>query len=171
MLPLLPAAAPQAVAWLLSVPGASRTVLDMRIPYSRASLKDVLGKSPDVYACPGGCSRGAAAAVAAAAAASGLELPCMCDGTPHVAVEPLPGHPQLGPCPAAAPCAWLWHAGTQCALDTPCPAAETARDMAQAAYKHAVKLSAFGTDVLGIGCTCEPAGPPKRQRRSRTGAV
>lgn len=46
---------PQAVAWLLSVPGASRTVLDMRIPYSRNSLKDLLGKSPDSYACPGGC--------------------------------------------------------------------------------------------------------------------
>lgn len=43
------------MAWLLSVPGASRTVLDMRIPYSRNSLKDVLGKSPDSYACPGGC--------------------------------------------------------------------------------------------------------------------
>ncbi len=45
----------QAVAWLLSVPGASRTVLDMRIPYSRNSLNDVLGKSPESYASPGGC--------------------------------------------------------------------------------------------------------------------
>jgi len=45
---------PQAIAWLLSVPGASRTVLDMRVPYSRASLADVLGKAPEVYACPGG---------------------------------------------------------------------------------------------------------------------
>ena len=23
-----------------------------------------------------------------------------------------------------------------------------------AAFKHAVKLSSFGTDVVGIGCTC-----------------
>lgn len=26
--------------------------------------------------------------------------------------------------------------------------------MAVAAYRHAVKLSSFGTDVVGIGCTC-----------------
>lgn len=43
----------QAVAWLLSVPGASRTVLDMRVPYSRVSLKDVLGRDPETYASHG----------------------------------------------------------------------------------------------------------------------
>ncbi|KAL4451608.1 hypothetical protein ABPG75_007270 [Micractinium tetrahymenae] len=75
--------ASQAVAWLLSVPGASRTVLDMHIPYSRASLADVLGKAPQSYA-----------------------------------------------------------------------SAETAREMAVAAYRHAAKLSAMGTDIVGISCTC-----------------
>ncbi|EFN55865.1 hypothetical protein CHLNCDRAFT_31015 [Chlorella variabilis] len=75
--------ASQAVGWLLSVPGASRTVLDMRIPYSRASLTDVLGAPPQVYACP-----------------------------------------------------------------------ETAQAMARAAYRQAAKLSSFGTDIVGVGCTC-----------------
>lgn len=69
---------PQAVAWLLSVPGASRTVLDMRIPYSRASLKDVLGKSPETYASSGGCwapgGMGCVLAVAAAGREGGRAL-------------------------------------------------------------------------------------------------
>jgi cytidyltransferase-like protein len=42
----------QAVAWLLSVPGASRTVLEVVIPYSRASLIDFLGHEPEQYVSP-----------------------------------------------------------------------------------------------------------------------
>ena len=52
----LPHALPQslqAVAWLLSVPGASRTVLDVQVPYSRASLTELLGYSPQSYASAG----------------------------------------------------------------------------------------------------------------------
>ncbi|PSC69495.1 Altered inheritance rate of mitochondria 25 [Micractinium conductrix] len=75
--------ASQSMAWLLSVPGASRTVLDIRVPYNRASLADLLGHAPAVYA-----------------------------------------------------------------------SAETARDMAVAAYRNAVKYSSMGTDIVGIGCTC-----------------
>ncbi|KAL4856193.1 Zinc finger MYND domain-containing protein 10 [Chlorella vulgaris] len=75
--------ASQAVGWLLAVPGASRTVLDMRIPYSRASMADMLGAVPQSYT-----------------------------------------------------------------------SADTAQAMAQAAYRQAVKLSPFGTDVVGVGCTC-----------------
>lgn len=41
------------MAWLLSVPGASRTVLDIRVPYNRASLADLLGHAPAVYASAG----------------------------------------------------------------------------------------------------------------------
>jgi nicotinamide mononucleotide (NMN) deamidase PncC len=42
------------MGWLLSVPGASRTVLDIRVPYSRASLADMLGAAPQTYASKGG---------------------------------------------------------------------------------------------------------------------
>ena len=45
----------QAVSWLLSVPGASRTVLDVRVPYSRTSMAEVLGAPPANYASPGVC--------------------------------------------------------------------------------------------------------------------
>jgi Cytidylyltransferase-like len=36
-----------AIAWLLSVPGGSRTVLEASVPYSEDSLKEYLGCSPD----------------------------------------------------------------------------------------------------------------------------
>ena len=36
----------QAVAWLLSVPGASKTVLEVKVPYSTASLAATLGSIP-----------------------------------------------------------------------------------------------------------------------------
>lgn len=36
----------QATGWLLSVPGASRTILDIRIPYASSSLTQVLGYKP-----------------------------------------------------------------------------------------------------------------------------
>ena len=32
--------------------------------------------------------------------------------------------------------------------------AETAQAMARAAYRQAAKLSSFGTDIVGVGCTC-----------------
>lgn len=40
----------QAPSWLLSVPGASRTVLECRIPYSSSSLTQLLGHTPASYA-------------------------------------------------------------------------------------------------------------------------
>lgn len=39
----------QATAWLLGVPGASRTVLEVLIPYSRRSLIGFLGHEPEQY--------------------------------------------------------------------------------------------------------------------------
>lgn len=39
----------QAISWLLSVPGASRTVLDVRVPYSQESMTEVLGFAPALY--------------------------------------------------------------------------------------------------------------------------
>jgi len=36
----------QALGWLLSVPGASSTVLEVVVPYSRASMAQLLGKMP-----------------------------------------------------------------------------------------------------------------------------
>uniref|UniRef100_A0A1D1XTI2 Putative nicotinate-nucleotide adenylyltransferase n=1 Tax=Anthurium amnicola TaxID=1678845 RepID=A0A1D1XTI2_9ARAE len=38
--------ASQALGWLLSVPGASNTVLEALVPYSRASMSQLLGKIP-----------------------------------------------------------------------------------------------------------------------------
>jgi hypothetical protein len=38
------------VSWLLSVPGASNTVLEATVPYARDALMDVLGgKEPEQY--------------------------------------------------------------------------------------------------------------------------
>lgn len=43
----------QALSWLLTVPGASRTVLDARVPYAQQALAGVLGGSePASYASP-----------------------------------------------------------------------------------------------------------------------
>ncbi|GFR43469.1 hypothetical protein Agub_g4553, partial [Astrephomene gubernaculifera] len=52
----------QSISWLLSVPGASATVLEASVPYARDSLVDILGKDPEQY-----CSAATAAAMAAAA--------------------------------------------------------------------------------------------------------
>src|SRR6202030_2769517 len=38
-----------AVAWLLSVPGGSRTVLEAAVPYSEESLREYLGRSPESF--------------------------------------------------------------------------------------------------------------------------
>ena len=42
----------QALNWLLITPGASRTVLDARVPYSQSALAGVLGAAPTTYASP-----------------------------------------------------------------------------------------------------------------------
>ncbi|PNW82224.1 hypothetical protein CHLRE_06g278116v5 [Chlamydomonas reinhardtii] len=53
----------QSISWLLSVPGASATVLEAAVPYARDSLVEVLGgKEPAQF-----CSAGTAAAMAEAA--------------------------------------------------------------------------------------------------------
>ena len=39
----------QALAWLLGVPGASRTVLEAVVPYGRRSLAELLGHEPEQY--------------------------------------------------------------------------------------------------------------------------
>ena len=42
----------QVITWLLSVPGASKTVLEARIPYGGGkSMAEILGKEPETYAC------------------------------------------------------------------------------------------------------------------------
>ena len=41
-----------AVAWLLSVPGASKTILESVVPYSRLSMVNLLGFEPDQYVSP-----------------------------------------------------------------------------------------------------------------------
>lgn len=40
----------QALTWLLTVPGASRTVLESRIPYAQSALQDVLQQGTSSYA-------------------------------------------------------------------------------------------------------------------------
>ena len=39
----------QALAWLLGVSGASRTVLEARVPYGRLAMIDFLGREPEQY--------------------------------------------------------------------------------------------------------------------------
>lgn len=40
------------LTWLLSVPGASKTVLEARIPYGGGkSMAEILAKEPQTYAC------------------------------------------------------------------------------------------------------------------------
>ena len=41
-----------ALAWLLSVPGASRTLLEARVPYGRGAMLDLLGSEPEQYVSP-----------------------------------------------------------------------------------------------------------------------
>ena len=41
-----------ALAWLLSVPGASRTLLEARVPYGRGAMMDLLGSEPEQYVSP-----------------------------------------------------------------------------------------------------------------------
>ena len=42
----------QAVAWLLGVAGASRTVLEVVVPYGRLSMIGFLGSEPDQFVSP-----------------------------------------------------------------------------------------------------------------------
>jgi len=61
---------PQALAWLLGAPGASRTVLDARVPYAPAALAEALGGPPPAaYA-----SAATAAAMARAALRQAAQL-------------------------------------------------------------------------------------------------
>ncbi|MEE8336916.1 MAG: hypothetical protein V3R95_02520 [Dehalococcoidia bacterium] len=39
----------QALAWLLAVPGASRTLIEATVPYAEASLVELLGGAPQEY--------------------------------------------------------------------------------------------------------------------------
>ncbi|KAK9815499.1 hypothetical protein WJX72_004708 [[Myrmecia] bisecta] len=73
----------QALSWLLTMPGASNTILDARVPYATKAMGQVLSSEPATSA-----------------------------------------------------------------------SVETASDMARAAYKQAADLAAFGTPLMGIGCTC-----------------
>ena len=58
-----------AASWLLAVPGASRTILDVHIPYAEASLCQFLGKRPDGF-----CSSATSVDLAEAAWARALTL-------------------------------------------------------------------------------------------------
>ncbi|KAK7343426.1 hypothetical protein VNO77_12161 [Canavalia gladiata] len=84
--------ASQVVGWLLSVPGASNTVLEVVVPYSKMSMIQLLGKIPSQFSSQ-----------------------------------------------------------------------QTAEDMALLAYNRALKLSASGSPVVGVGFTGSLAGnQPKR---------
>lgn len=72
----------QAIAWLLGVSGASRTILETMVPYGRLSMIDLLGSEPEQYV-----------------------------------------------------------------------SAQTARDMAKAAYRRGLKLREDDSPVVGVACT------------------
>lgn len=42
----------QAVTWILGVAGASRTLLEARVPYDESAFDDFLGQKPDQYVAP-----------------------------------------------------------------------------------------------------------------------
>ena len=49
----LAGAGSEALAWILSVPGASRTLLEALVPYGRNSMIGLLGHEPEQYVSPG----------------------------------------------------------------------------------------------------------------------
>ncbi|KAL0028740.1 hypothetical protein WJX79_003641 [Trebouxia sp. C0005] len=57
----------QALTWLLTVPGASRTVLESRVPYAQSALHNILGQSTANYASVGTANSMAKAAYQQAA--------------------------------------------------------------------------------------------------------
>lgn len=75
---------PQALSWLLTVPGASRTLLDARLPYATQALADLLGGAePAAFASPETAAAMAAEAYRAAAniapfGANVVGLGCSC---------------------------------------------------------------------------------------------
>ncbi|XP_061992261.1 uncharacterized protein LOC133710254 isoform X1 [Rosa rugosa] len=85
--------ASQAVAWLLSVPGASSTVLETVVPYSRMSMIQLLGKIPDKF-----CSQHTAEEMALLAYNRALKLSS--PGSPVLGVgftgSLASSHPKLG---------------------------------------------------------------------------
>ena len=52
----------QALSWLLGVPGASKTVLEVLVPYGRRSMSELLGGEPDQFVSPETARRMAEAA-------------------------------------------------------------------------------------------------------------
>jgi len=73
----------QALTWLLTVPGASRTVLESRVPYAQSALQNVLGQSTANYASVGTANSMAKAAYQQAAklshfGASIVGIGCTC---------------------------------------------------------------------------------------------
>lgn len=69
--------ASQAPSWLLSVPGASRTVLECRVPYSNSALAEVLGSAPQSAVCASTAIAMAKAAYCQAAALSSFGTPIL----------------------------------------------------------------------------------------------
>ncbi len=59
--------ASQALTWLLTVPGASRTVLESRVPYAQSALHNILGQGTANYASVGTANSMAKAAYQQAA--------------------------------------------------------------------------------------------------------
>lgn len=67
--------AAQAPSWLLSVPGASRTILECRVPYSNTALAEVLGYTPETSVSTSTAEAMARAAYRQAAALSSFGTP------------------------------------------------------------------------------------------------
>lgn len=86
----------QAVGWLLAVPGASRTVLDMRIPYSRASMADMLGAVPQSYTSAGAVAAAAGSGVGTQCCHAHRSGPALCDAEPLLSIV-------ITPCSSAFP--------------------------------------------------------------------
>jgi hypothetical protein len=117
----------QALSWLLTVPGASRTVLDARVPYAQQALAGVLGGSePASYASPETARDMAMAAYRAAAQVATYGTPIIGLGCSCALATDRPKHGDHKASCRAAPA--VLHAQRAC----PCTAASRLRRPAAA---------------------------------------
>jgi hypothetical protein len=166
--------APQGLAWLLGVPGASAVVLETAVPYSRASLTQLLGQ-----ACAVTCAVTCAVICAVTQshprphARTVLLLQYLCNkpfaaclrchvcARAHTYIHRLSLHANTtlhSPYCPTTPRGGVLQTPTQFCSQ------ETAQTLARAALRRAAELTPdWGSPLLGLGASCALASePPKR---------
>ena len=67
----------KALSWLLTMPGASNTMLDAQVPYANKALEQLLGAAPASAASPEATSQLAVAAYKRAVSLAGFGAPAI----------------------------------------------------------------------------------------------